>query len=326
MNKNNSFKEIYEKIQQSNNILLSLHRGPDGDSLGSCTSMSYFLKKLRKNVKIISCEKLARNFLELSFSREIEFEKSIEGVDLDNFDLFISLDMSNKEMLTKNKNFEFPENLFIINIDHHEKNPYFGNLNYVDERETSTCSILLEFFKNLNIEFDKELSTRLLLGICTDSMFFKTRHAKEALKQASELIDKKGDYYFVLDNILLKENLNLKKFFAIIVNNLKKYKNFGYSLVFYDEIKNLELTNSEIRLGTSEISFINEFDFVFTLVETSEGIKGGLRSNYGFDVSKIARKLGGAGHKSAAGFFLPKIPLKQAEKKVLDAIEELNIQ
>lgn len=323
MNKNNSFEEIYDKIKQSNNILLSLHRGPDGDSLGSCTAMSYFLKKLGKNIKIISCEKPAKNFLELSFSKEIEFDKSIDELNLEEFDLFISLDVIGETMLTKNKNFKFPEKLFIINIDHHEKNPYFGNLNYVNERKSSTCSILLEFFNNLNIEFDKELSTRLLLGICTDSLFFRSRHAKQALKQASELIDKNGDYYFVLNNILLKESLNLKKFLAIVINNLKKHQNFGYSLVSYSEIKNLDLTNSEIRLGTHEIAFINEFDFVFTLVETLEGIKGGLRSNYGFDVSEIARQLGGAGHKSASGFFLPKMPLEKAEKKVLEVIEKI---
>jgi bifunctional oligoribonuclease and PAP phosphatase NrnA len=325
---NDSFEEIFEKIKNSENILMSLHRGPDGDSLGSCCAMKYFLEKLGKKVKIISSDSLSNNLLELYFSREVEFGIDISEMNLENFDLFLSLDINKKEMLTEKEDFEFPKNISVINIDHHETNSYFGTLNYVSSRKTSTCSILLDFFENKNIEIDREIANRLLLGICTDSLFFRARHAEDALKESSKLIERGGDYNFILNNVLLKEKLELRKFFCLVINNLKEIKNkkLGYSVIAYDEIKNLNLTNSEIRLGVQEIAFIDKFDFVFTLIETKNFIKGGFRSNYGFDVSKFAEELGGGGHKSASGFFLSKMSLEEAEKKVLEVIERVGIR
>jgi len=72
MQNNNSFEEIFEKIKNSENILMSLHRGPDGDSLGSCSAMKYFLENsFGKKIKIISSDKIAEKFFEFSFLKDI---------------------------------------------------------------------------------------------------------------------------------------------------------------------------------------------------------------------------------------------------------------
>jgi bifunctional oligoribonuclease and PAP phosphatase NrnA len=330
MRENNSFKEIFNQINNSKNILLSLHLGPDGDSLGSCISLKYFLEKfLNKKVKLISSDMISENLTNFPFVSNIEFNKDISKIDFnkEKFDLVICLDIGSLEMLSKDENFKFFEDLFVINIDHHETNTFFGNLNYVDPRKSSTCSVLLDFFNFIEFNIDKELATSLLLGICTDTNFFRVRHSDLALIEAVNLIEKGADYSFILNNVLFKERLEVKKFLGVIINNLKfdKKRKLGYSILTYDEIKNLKLNSSELALGIDEIRGIDEFDFVLLLVETKDSIRGSFRSVKGVNTSLFSKELGGGGHKAASGFKLNKMDLKLAKIKIFDVIDKIGI-
>ena len=66
---------------------------------------------------------------------------------------------------------------------------------------------------------------------------------------------------------------------------------------------------------------IEGIDILFTLTEMEDMIKGSFRSKGDIDISLFAKELGGGGHKNAAAFSFPRIPLKEAEKKVLDVIQ-----
>ncbi len=328
MKQNNSFQEIYDKLKKSKKVLLTLHSSPDGDSLGSCSAMKYALEKLGKEVKIISYDNLSKNLMEFYFTKEVDFGVDIEDVDLRDFDVLIALDTSSENLICKGKEeYKLSKNNFVINIDHHETNVFFGDMNYVDARKTSACSILLEFFESMDFEIDGELSTRLLLGVCTDSGFFRTRHADFALKDAAKLIKKGGDYYFILSSVLFKERLDLKKFFGVVIDCLKfdKKRKLGYSLITYDKIKDFDLNPPEIRLGINEIMNIEEFDFVLTLIYIKNSIKGSFRSVKGVDTSLFSKELGGGGHKAASGFQLENMNLEQAKNRVFEVIDEVGI-
>jgi len=327
MKKNNSFKEIWNKIKESKKLLISLHKGPDGDSLGSCSALKYVLERdFGIIVKLISPDELDKILMKLSFTKEVEFGKNVFDINLSKFDILITLDSSSFEMLG-NKEGKFPKDLTIINIDHHPTNSYYASLNYVDAKAASTCSILLNLFENMGVKFDKELTNRLLLGVCTDSSFFTVSNAVPALKDASRLIEKGADYFWILQNILFKQPLNLRKYFAYIIDHLRinKEKKFCYSLIPYEKVKELDLNLAEVRLGPKEIGTLDGFDFAFILVEMENMIKGSFRSSQGVDVSLFAKELGGGGHKAAAGVYLERMSLREAEKKVLEAIEKIGI-
>ena len=185
MIENNSFQEIWEKIKSSKKILLTLHSGPDGDSFGSCVAMKYVLERdLDADVTLVSYDEIDGVIRKLSVADEIEWGKDIEDFDLGEFDCLLALDTSILERLGKRKKgYKTPEGLFVINIDHHvvvEEEGY-GDLNYIDAEAPSTCSILIKMFRELKIEFDKELSTRLLIGVCTDSRFFAASNAEPSI-------------------------------------------------------------------------------------------------------------------------------------------------
>ena len=326
--KNNSFQEIWGKLKNSKKILMSLHNGPDGDSLGSCTALKYVLERdLNSKVVLVSPDNLDQVLSKLPFSKDINFGKSISQFNLKEFDVLLFLDQG--AIFYDKKDIKINlKDIFIINIDHHVTNSFYGNLNYVNVEQPSVCSILLDFLKINKIKFDRELSRRLLLGICTDTDFFKHGNINKSLKDVSFLIDNGANYTKdIVQPILDNQPLKMKKYYALLINNLKinKQKKFGYSSISYKNIKNLNLNLSEIRLGIAQIQDLDEIDFLFTLVEMKDSIKGSFRSRKNVDVSLFAKALGGGGHKPAAAFMLSKMPLKRAEKIVIESIRKIGV-
>jgi phosphoesterase RecJ-like protein len=331
MIKNNSFQEIWDKLKTCKKALITLHYGPDGDSLGSCAAMKYVLERdFKTKVDLISYDSLSDLLGDLPYKKEIQFGKDISEMKLEDYDVTLILDMASPDFASGKlkKEFVLNKNIFSVRIDHHHVTDDFTTMKYVDSTAPSACSVLIELFKDVNIKFDKELSTRLLLGLCTDSGFFTIdANPVRALTEALFLINHSGDYSFILKLTSNNKSLKSQKYRALVLTNLKmnKEKKLGYSLIQYQDVVKLGLNEAEIRDAPGAIQSIKEFDFIFTLTEMKDYVKGSFRSAKGVDVSLFAKELGGHGHKAASGFFLPNISLEEAEKKVLAVIEKVGI-
>ncbi len=319
--KNNSINEIWEKIENSKSVLMSLHFGPDGDSLASCVAMKYVLDKMDKKVKIVSRDYLDQTLMELNYSKEVEFGKSISNFDLKDFDLVIFLDSGSASMFGG-----IPKDKFVINVDHHATNDFYGNLNYVDSSRPSACSVLLDILRDRKIEIDGELATRILLGIYTDSGYFSHDNGN-SIKDAAYLIDCGAKYREeIVAKVKYNVPLRLKKYFGLLYERFKiteiKNLKIGHSYSILEDAEKLKMNLSEIRGGVNDLQEIGGLDIVFTLSETPETIKGSFRTRKNIDVSKLAQQLNGGGHKAAAAFNLPKMPIEEAKKVVFDVISK----
>lgn len=328
---NNSFEEIWNKLKGCKKVVMTLHYGPDGDSLGSCCAMKYVLERdLKAKVDLISFDSLPDELEDLPYKKEVQFGIDISDVDLKKYDAVLFLDVASLDFASKLKNeYVLDKNIFSFNIDHHYIKDNFTTMKYADKDAPSACSVLVELFKSINVKFDTGLCNRLLLGICTDSGFFTyDTNPERALREALFLIDHSADYInSVLKPVSYNKSLKSQKYRAIVINNIKINKKYrlGYSSIPYSDVLNLELNEAEVRDAPSVIRNIKEFDFIFTLTEMKDYIKGSFRLARGIDVSLFAKELSGHGHRSAAGFFLPKMPLEDAEKKVLDVIKKVGI-
>lgn len=324
-------QEILEKLKNCKQVIMSLHSSPDGDSLGGATAFKYFLENyLNIQVKLVSGDPLPDNLNSLSLNSEVDFSLDISEVDLSKFDALICTDTGSPALLStkQKKRFQFPENIFIINIDHHHTNPFYGNLNFIDTNNSSCCEVLVDFFKLLKINIDYELSKRLLIGIASDTQVFRFGYNKSSklLKNVAFLIDKGIDIEKeVINPLIFNQSINYKRFQGLVLSNLKfdPAKKIAYSIVSQDEWQNLNIPDiyASSSIASNLIQDIANINLVFSLVERSDHIRGSFRSRGKVDVSPVAQDLNGGGHKEAAGFALKKIPMEEAVKTVFEAID-----
>lgn len=323
--KNNSFKDIWRILAGSRNVLISLHYGPDGDSLASCAAMKYVLERdCDCNVRLISYDKLDETLMKSPYAKWVEFGTDVSDCNLAKYDVTMFLDSGAISGKLRDK-YVPPRDAFIINIDHHATNKYNTTISYIDPSKPSTCSILVELFKETNRKFDKKLSSILLLGLCTDTNFFRQYDYKSSLGDAFFLIQNGGDYGGVVSLVLGSTPLRIKRYYAALIDRFKLIKiqgyNVGYSWIELSDIKAMKLNDSEVRLGARWLSDIDKCDLIFMLANFGKYVKGSFRSKGGIDVSAPAVALGGGGHGTASAFFVEGKDIKYSERKVLSVLK-----
>ena len=161
------FIEILKKeISISEKIILTAHRDPDGDAIGSVLAMQEALQNIGKDVDIV-LDEMPKVFLELKNSDKIlrvdEFEKLNK-----NYDLAIFLDNNSK------KSFLVPDSILerakkSINIDHHIGGNIFTDIMYVEEESPAVCETVYKILKKLEYGITYDIMKAIIIGVITDT-------------------------------------------------------------------------------------------------------------------------------------------------------------
>jgi bifunctional oligoribonuclease and PAP phosphatase NrnA len=294
--------EIIDKIKSANKIGITFHSSPDGDSLGSSLALLIGLRKLNKEVYIISKEIIPKSFQFLPCSGEIDGQTIEPTKDTE---CVIVLDCGdfkriNANLLMQNKKYE------LINIDHHLSNDLYGDLNFVDISASAVAEIVYEVLKLLHVEVDKEISTCLYTSLLTDTGSFRHSNTTAVTHNiAGELINTGIEFSNI--HRLLFENKKFKKikFYGEVINNMTTELN-GRVCIMYIPKSILEKYESVSEDTSDVITFGDSIDTVEVTIlikEADNGVKVSLRSKSLVDVSKIAEVFDGGGHIRASGFF-----------------------
>ena len=70
------WKTLYQKIENSERILLSTHENPDGDGLGSAYAMYHYLNNINKDCRIIHISELPSEYTFFNYDDVIETYES----------------------------------------------------------------------------------------------------------------------------------------------------------------------------------------------------------------------------------------------------------
>ncbi|TSC88975.1 MAG: phosphoesterase RecJ domain-containing protein [Microgenomates group bacterium Gr01-1014_5] len=234
-------EEILKKIRSCKKILLTLHRGPDADSIGSNLALYQYLKDLGKEVDLISVDEPSRNLSFLEGFPEIKIEDIAEK-DLSAFDLILILDSGSPEMLTYKQGFIFSNNEQVIVIDHHKTNTGYGKLNLIDSDTGSVSEIIYKLLEAWGAQMSPGIATSLLTGIIGDtgSFRFESSVSPETFIVASSLLEKRARLGQAVYNLFQSTELATLKYWGVILKNLEiKESNgikFAFSAVSEDEL------------------------------------------------------------------------------------------
>src|SRR3989338_16503 len=135
-------EELKKNISADDNFLISSNINPDGDSIGGMLAVGWLLDKLHKKYIIVTDSHVSEKFKYLA-----GFEKIIRYSDNLRMDFkiknLIVVDSPNLERLGKVKRL-IPEDIQIINIDHHESNSLFGDINCIDLKAGACTEIIYD--------------------------------------------------------------------------------------------------------------------------------------------------------------------------------------
>lgn len=318
--KTNDINDIIKKIKIFNKIAITFHISPDGDSLGSALALLIGLRKLGKEVYIISKENIPKTFDFLPCSAEINGQE-IEP--LMNTECVIVLDCGdakriNANLFMENREFE------LINIDHHMSNNLYGDINFINTKSSAVGEIVYEMLRLLNVKLDKEISSCLYTAVITDTGCFRHSNTTSVTHGiAGELFNTGIDFSNIHRKIYENKNLNKIKFCGEVISNLTVELDgrVCFMYVTKDMIKKYDL----LSIDTSDvIDFATSIDTVEVAIlikEVEKGVKVSLRSKSFVDVRKVAEVFKGGGHIRASGFYV-EASFDNTKVKLIEILEK----
>jgi phosphoesterase RecJ-like protein len=285
--------QVLEELRHADKLLLTTHENPDGDALGSLLGMHLILEQLGKD----SAMYMSPDEFPLPHEyREMRFEGLLGAAPADIGErVVVFLDCGNIDRMPVD--FLKNEGTHIVNIDHHHDNTRFGTVNLVSMEASCTAEIVFGIARQLGAEITSPIAEALYVGLVTDTGCFMYENTSAAAHHmAAELIEG-----------LPFERLKL---LSRALASVSRYDDGAITLAAlaradFDETGAVE-TDSEgivdhLRAveGTAVAVLVRE-----QLCQDRRGTrKASLRATDGrVDVSRIARALGGGGHRQAAGF------------------------
>lgn len=311
------FKEAKEILDKSEKIYIVAHKNPDGDAIGSCFALYFALKKLGKDVKVIMPK------YSDSFDFLPEIKTAVSSALEESYDLLIAVDSSSSERLAMTEE-DFNKAKQVIMLDHHEETCPYGDFRYIDPTRPAAAEIIYNFIEYLNVEIDKNIATYIYTGLMTDTGSFNYESTKPStLYIASKLLETGIDFAYIckrLNDTIKEAKLKL---IAKTIDNMEVMFDgkLRYSYVDYDTIEKLGLDDEDAEGMTNYLRKVEGTEIaVYVRGKSDNTAKVSLRSGGRVDVSEIAIKFGGGGHKRAAGYTMFG-DIEEEKQKLIDVVE-----
>ena len=307
-----NIKYLNEILNKPSNIVITTHRGPDGDAMGSSLGLKILLNKLGHKVKIITPNNYAEFLHWLPENNTVliyEDEKERCDKITNEADVIFMLDLNCLSRLDQYANSIKKSNAVKILIDHHLKPDLnIADIFFSEINVSSTSELIYEIILMLKLKkyISLDIATCIYVGILTDTGSFRYSNTSERTH--------------VIVSELIKIGVNSSEIYNLIYNNnsINRMKLIGYCLQnklnIYPEHKSaiiyldaLELKKFNFKKGDTEglINFalaIKGITFAIFIAEKDGITKLSLRSKGDIDVSEIAKKyFNGGGHKNASG-------------------------
>lgn len=303
-----------EFLKSKDNFIILTHASPDGDTLGAAYALYYGLKKLGKKAEVLCPEPIPS-----------KYEYFLSGTDSVSRDdaTVLAVDVADKRLLGALEGL-FGDKVDLC-IDHHVSNVRYSKALYLDSDASATCEIIYELLVCLGIKLDAITAKALYTGIATDTGCFKySCVTSKTHKIAAELYNYDINADQINKIMFDTKSKNLLTLERMVLDTAEYH--------FDDKCMLLSITTAmQEKTGCSGpdlegITVISRYvDGVIagvTIKQTgSDTYKVSLRTYDPLNASEICQKLGGGGHKNAAGATLCG-SLTQVKATILDAVKQ----
>ncbi|MEG1394586.1 MAG: bifunctional oligoribonuclease/PAP phosphatase NrnA [Clostridia bacterium] len=291
-------------INKAESIAIISHINPDGDTCSSALALFRAFALIGKK-PFVFCENDIKETL-LAIDGAENYNK---GDDSTKFDLAIACDCADISRLGK-MNYLFSRARVTANVDHHQTNSSFGNINILERGASATCEIIFKIIKEMDKQiapcFDDIIAKLLYTGIVTDSGGFTfSSVSSQTHAIASEL--KKYNFDAALICEYFMKNIPMKKFLLknIVLSNARFFENDTVGIIYFTQSA-FEQTGTNEDFTDGIINNIRNIDGVEVAIAITElpsqnSFKVSIRTSDNVSASEIASIFGGGGHKNAAG-------------------------
>lgn len=305
-------REIMAEVDAANQIVISSHFSPDGDSIGSSVALFRMLHKQGKKVTICHADP-APDSLAYLLSDVLFYSYKLQANEVTelmaNADLILCLDYNASSRVGADM-----EPLLLssparkILIDHHPHPDNFAEIVASYPKRASTSELIYELIDGAGKVdlIDKDIAMALYTGIVTDTGSFRYSQVIPRTHEiAARLLDTGFEHAWIHEHLFDNNQLNVIRMRGFVMSErLQVNREFGlgYIALSKQDMDRFECSKGDtdglvnMALGISEVRVAAFF------VEHQDHIKVSMRSKGSIAVNTCVVELfNGGGHRNAAG-------------------------
>jgi phosphoesterase RecJ-like protein len=311
---------ILEGLRESRSICVAGHIRPDGDCVGSQLGLTLALRNEGKKVVCWNEDVLPQKYEFLD--PDHIFQKPKRGM---RFDCVVATDAASFERLGTVGPCVTDRKLF-INIDHHESNTRYADVNWVSAREPSSGELIFRLLQAAKWPVTKPIADCLFTAVSTDTGSFQYPSTRPSTYHvAGDLVRRGADLAKICDEVYQSYPLSRVR---LLRHMYSRFRLTHHNQIAWFWLKKADFARTGADSSESEglIDHIRAIEpvvvaCVFEEIEP-EMTRVSLRSkSEKINVNEIAAQFGGGGHPAAAGARIAGKPIS-VQRRVIGAIKK----
>lgn len=295
-----NFKKFIDSHER---FIIAGHKEPDGDCVASCLGISYILEHLSKPFLIVNAGPFKRSEIKAfapKFTDKIPF---MTDADIKATGLIITDCSEISRIGDLDADFEAHDKFI---IDHHKTASVQGDNTIIDPSAPAAACIVQQIYEKIIGKPSKEHAEILFFGMGTDTGFFRflDTSSSTVFDAASRLVEAGANPRELYSKMTGGKPFMTRKLLGIMLDRAQQFCN-GKLVVTYETMEDTKKYGQEGRdsdaLYTLMLAVEGVEAVLFVRQETEFSCTLGFRSKESCDVSAIASKFGGGGHKNASG-------------------------
>ncbi len=312
--------QVAERIRAGRNFLITGHRNPDGDALGSGIALQRLIRQMGKQARVVVRDGFGKPLYNIPGADEVVISDTLPADYPKAYDALFTMECPEVHR-TGYDILPGP----VVNIDHHLGNEMYGEINYLDIESPAVGEMVLQLNRNhLKLPLDAETATAMYVSLATDTGFFRYHNTTQRTFEAAEELVRAGA---VPGDVSLWINESVTpgsiKLLGLCLTTLELHRGGKVATAelpqrfFVEAGATPEDTEGIVNYGRS-------IDGVMVSILLKEAdaktTRASLRAKPGVDVQKVAAVFGGGGHKAASGCTVP-LPMAEAKARLLALLE-----
>lgn len=307
----NSIERLRAFINGVSRIVITCHKSPDGDALGSSLALCHVLRRLGKNAVVVTPDMAPKSLEFIPGVRELvvftKHELRARRV-LSEAQLIFCLDYNSMKRIDRLAELVEPLNVRRVLIDHHLDPDDSFDIVISHPEVSSTCELVFRVLMQMGQMrlIDRLAASCLYVGLLTDTGGFAYSCDNPEFYEIISLILRRHinriDLYNKAMNTFSADSVRLQGF--AISEKMQLFPEQGAALITLskDELERFNYCRGDTETLVNKPLAIPEIYWCVFLREDADKIKVSCRSQGDFSVSDIcARYFNGGGHFNAAG-------------------------
>ena len=313
-----SRRKILEALEGPGPFLISFHGKPDGDALGSGLAIKLWLEARGKRAEVVNSDGVPEPFGFLPAAGRVLLDTPPDVLGCTAF--VLDTPGASRAALAEGV---LARASLVVNIDHHPDNTSFGDVNLLDPSASSVALIIYELLADRG-ELSTAISSLLYVGVMTDTGGFRFGNTDaRTLRAAADLVVLGADPCDLANAVYGEQSLGRFRLLGMVLSTTTTELDGRVAVSILTERMRSDAgsTGEDIEGMASFGRLLRGVEVALLFREEDGRVRASLRSKGAVDVSAVAGRLGGGGHKAAAGVLLDG-PIELARERLLEAVAE----